>query len=112
MHTIPIYTHTYHIHYIHTSYIRIETNVSGTNVNYEELNRTALLPFTQKVEWLKLQFTSIRTPWEEGHIKIRVRREALLQDSMDAWESIEAGKRECMCVTGSVCVYGVLVYCI
>jgi E3 ubiquitin-protein ligase NEDD4 len=67
----------------------IETSVKGTNVNYEELNKIAQQPFQQKVEWLKAQFSLIRIPWEEGHIKIRVRRQTLLQDSMDAWESID-----------------------
>ena len=67
----------------------IETNVIGTNVNYEELNRVAQMPFQQKVDWLKTQFAAIRTPWEEGHIKIKVRRQSLLQDAIDSWESIE-----------------------
>ena len=28
-------------------------------------------------------------PWEEGHMKIRVNRGSLLQDAVDAFESIE-----------------------
>lgn len=67
----------------------IETSVKGTGVNYQELNSVALLPFQQKVDWLKNQFSALRTPWEEGHIKIKVRRSSVLQDAMDAIESIE-----------------------
>ena len=67
----------------------IETGVKGTSVNYQELSQVAALSFQQKVDWLKVQFTSIRTPWEEGHIKIKVRRDYLLQDSMEAVESID-----------------------
>lgn len=67
----------------------IETSVKGTNVNYEELNRVAQLPFQEKVKWLQQQFSNIRIPWEEGHIKIRVRRNSLLVDAMEGWESIE-----------------------
>lgn len=44
-----------------------------------------MLPFQQKVDWLKNQFLALRVPWEEGHIKIRVRRSNLLQDAMDAF---------------------------
>lgn len=67
----------------------LDTTVKGTNVNYQEINSVAVLPFQQKVDWLKNQFSAIRVPWEEGHIKIRVRRTSLLQDAMDAIESIE-----------------------
>jgi len=50
----------------------IETSVKGTSVNYQELSSVAQLPFQQKVDWLKNQFSAIRVPWEEGHIKIKV----------------------------------------
>jgi hypothetical protein len=61
-----------------------------------------------QVEWLKGQFGALRSSWEEGHVKIKVqadepftarclsslnalkvRRSNVLQDSMDAIESIE-----------------------
>jgi hypothetical protein len=67
----------------------IETSVKGTGVNYQELNSIAQLPFQSKVDWLKTQFSSIRIPWEEGHIKIKVRRQSLMQDAMDAIGSIQ-----------------------
>ena len=67
-----------------------DTSVKGTHVNYSELSSVALLPFQQKVDWLKNQFAAIRTPWEEGHVRIKVRRHMLIQDSMDAIESIDA----------------------
>jgi hypothetical protein len=78
------------IRYIAASNYAIETSVKGTSVNYQELNTIAQLPFQQKVDWLKAQFNALRTPWEEGHIKLKVRRSSCLQDSMDAIESIEA----------------------
>ena len=67
------------VNLIPASEYSIETNVPNTNVNYEELNRVAQLPFQQKVDWLKTQFAAIRTPWEEGHIKIKIRRQSVLQ---------------------------------
>lgn len=79
------------IEYIPAADYAIETSVKGTNVTYSELNSVAAMPFQQKVDWLKGQFAQLRIPWEEGHIKLKVRRESVLQDSMDAIESIEAG---------------------
>jgi len=67
----------------------IETSVKGTNVNYQELSSVAALQFQQKVDWLKNQFSAIRIPWEEGHIKIKIRRSNCLQDSLEALESID-----------------------
>eukprot|EP01035_Chromulina_nebulosa_P020157 gene20157-26170_t len=77
------------IKFITATEYSLETSVKGTSVSYQEINSVATLPFQQKVDWLKNQFSALRVPWEEGHIKIRVRREALLHDAMDAIESIE-----------------------
>jgi hypothetical protein len=75
--------------FIPASDYAIDTTVKGTNIAYSELARVATLPFQQKVDWLKTQFNAVRIPWEEGHIKLKVRRSNVLQDSMDAIESIE-----------------------
>lgn len=45
--------------------------------------------FQDKVDWLKTQFLSLRVPWEEGHIRLKVRRQSVLQDAMEAIESID-----------------------
>lgn len=66
------------------------TTVKGTTVNYHELTAIAQVPFQQKVDWLKVQFNAIRTPWEEGHMRVKVRRKHILQDAMDGIESIQA----------------------
>ena len=66
------------------------TSVTGTTVDYTELNSVASKSFTEKCEWLKNQFNAIRIPWEEGHMKIRVKRASLLQDAVEAMESIDA----------------------
>lgn len=77
------------LRFINATDYAIETTVKGTSVTYQEINRVAALPFQQKCDWLKDQFSALRTPWEEGHIKIKVRRQSILQDAMDAIESIE-----------------------
>lgn len=77
------------LRYIPAAESTCETTVKGTAVTYSELTNVASLPFPQKAEWMKAQFQSLRVPWEEGHIKIKVRRQTVLQDAMDAIESIE-----------------------
>lgn len=77
------------IKYIPATDYALETSVKGTTVNYSELNSVAAMPFQAKVEWIKNQFSQLRVPWEEGHIKIKVRRSSVLQDAMDAIESID-----------------------
>ena len=67
----------------------IVTQVDGTRVNYQDLSQVAAADFQGKTEWLKNQFNAIRIPWEEGHIKIRINRETLLNDALDAMLSIE-----------------------
>jgi len=54
----------------------------------QELSRYAAMPFHQKEAWFRQQIAKLQVPWEEGHIKINVRRENLLEDSMEAVESI------------------------
>ena len=67
------------------------TSVSGTTVDYQELNNIARNKnFDEKCTWLKNQFNAIRIPWEDGHMKIRVHRATLLQDAVDAMESVES----------------------
>lgn len=87
--TDPESSKTTSLIYIPATEYAIETSVKGTTINYAELNSVAAMPFTAKVEWLKTQFNTLKVPWEEGHIKLKVRRSSVLQDSMDAIESID-----------------------
>lgn len=76
--------------FIEASQYAMATTIPGTSVNYAEISSVARMSFQQKSEWLKNQFTAIRVPWEEGHIKLKVRRNSLLQDSMEGMESIQS----------------------
>ena len=87
---IPTGENDFELRFIGASDYAIETSVKGTHVNYQELSTVAQLPFQQKVDWLKNQFAALRVPWEDGHIKLKVRRDSMLQDAMDAIESIDA----------------------
>lgn len=68
--------------------VAIETTVEGSRINFHTLSRGAQLPFDQKVEFFRTQVAALRTPWERGHIEIRVRRDQLLSDSLYALERI------------------------
>jgi hypothetical protein len=60
---------------------------NGTSLA-QELSRYAAMPFQHKEAWFRQQIAKLQVPWEDGHIKINVRRENLLEDSMEATESI------------------------
>ncbi|KAJ8601017.1 hypothetical protein CTAYLR_007955 [Chrysophaeum taylorii] len=60
---------------------------NGTSLA-QELSRYAAMPFQHKEAWFRQQIAKLQVPWEDGHIKINVRRENLLEDSMEAIESI------------------------
>lgn len=75
--------------FINASQYAVMASVANTTVNYQEISSVAAMTFTQKTDWLKRQFNAIRNPWEEGHIKIKVRRQSLLQDSVEGMESIK-----------------------
>ena len=67
---------------------------NGTSLA-QELSRYAAMPFQHKEAWFRQQIAKLQIPWEDGHIKINVRRENLLEDSMEATESItQADKRK------------------
>jgi len=40
-------------------------------------------PFRAKCEWMRFQLNAMRTKWEEGHVKLRIRRSNLLEDSFN-----------------------------
>ncbi len=67
----------------------IETSVAGTNISFQELSNVAREPFQKKVDWLKSQFSLLKIPWEEGYMKIKVRRSNMMSDAMEALESID-----------------------
>jgi hypothetical protein len=50
-------------------------------------------PFRTKEAWFRGQISALQIPWEEGHIRINVRREHLLKDAFEAFVSV---KREDM----------------
>lgn len=70
------------------SEVSIDTTVPGTRLNFHTLSHGAQLPFDKKIEFFREHCNSLRTPWERGHMEIRVRRAHLLADSLMAFEGI------------------------
>jgi hypothetical protein len=57
-------------------------------VKYSEIAAIQGQTFDKKVEWLHKTCKSLGVPWEEGHLRICVRREHLLSDSIKAVMSL------------------------
>ena len=70
----------------------MSTLVNGRSLA-QELARHVNASFEAKESWFRSQVQQLQVPWEEGHIRVHVRRSHLLLDSMEAVESI---KREDM----------------
>lgn len=70
------------------SEVAMDTTVEGTRLNFHTLSHGAQLPFDKKVEFFRQHCTSLKVPWEKGHMEIRVRRSQLLSDSLMAFERI------------------------
>lgn len=68
----------------------IDTHVAGTNIRYTDLTEAAQLPFSQKVDWLKSKFNSIRLKWEDGHKKVQIRRAQAMEDAVHIFSQFSA----------------------
>jgi len=84
-------THSHSLQLVPARHAALSTVVpainNGTSLA-QELSRYAAMPFQHKEAWFRQQIAKLQVPWEDGHIKINVRRENLLEDSMEATESI------------------------
>lgn len=47
-----------------------------------DFESVAALPFRQKVRWFLMEIEKVSVPWEEGHLLLKIRREAMLNESM------------------------------
>jgi len=64
------------------------TLVNGRSLA-QDLARHVTAPFQTKENWFRHQLTQLQVPWEEGHIRINVRRSHLLVDAMEALMSVK-----------------------
>jgi len=68
--------------------VSASTLVDGRSLA-QDLSRHVTAPFATKEAWFRGQITNLQVPWEEGHIRINVRRSNLLVDSMEAVMSVK-----------------------
>lgn len=66
----------------------MSTLVNGRSLA-QDLARHVGAPFQTKEAWFRGQISQLQVPWEEGHIRINVRRSNLLVDAMEAIESVK-----------------------
>ena len=64
------------------------TLVNGRSLA-QDLARHVTAPFQTKEAWFRGQISQLQVPWEEGHIRINVRRSNLLVDAMEAVMSVK-----------------------
>eukprot|EP00592_Proboscia_alata_P014440 CAMPEP_0194393738 /NCGR_PEP_ID=MMETSP0174-20130528/123464_1 /TAXON_ID=216777 /ORGANISM="Proboscia alata, Strain PI-D3" /LENGTH=763 /DNA_ID=CAMNT_0039189457 /DNA_START=265 /DNA_END=2553 /DNA_ORIENTATION=- len=70
----------------------VESRVRGTDgedlVTYAEIASAQGKSFEEKVDWFHDTCRQIRVSWNEGHMRMNVRRESMLSDSMEAVMSL------------------------
>eukprot|EP00979_Chaetoceros_neogracilis_P015469 scaffold5958_cov123-Chaetoceros_neogracile.AAC.1 len=66
----------------------IEDNLGKEVVTYAEISKVQGQPFDEKVAWFQKTCKQLGTPWDQGHMRICVRREHLLADSIKAVMSL------------------------
>jgi hypothetical protein len=66
----------------------IEDNLGKEVVTYAEISKVQGQPFDEKVAWFQKTCKQLGTPWDQGHMRICVRREQLLADSIKAVMSL------------------------
>ena len=67
---------------------KMTTLVNGRSLA-QDLARHVTAPFQTKEAWFRGQISQLQIPWEEGHIRVNVRRTNLLVDAMEALESVK-----------------------
>ncbi|KAG7393302.1 hypothetical protein PHYBOEH_006144 [Phytophthora boehmeriae] len=50
--------------------------------NYIDFEAVAALPFRAKVRWFLRELSKVAVPWDEGHLLLKIRRDAVLSESM------------------------------
>jgi E3 ubiquitin-protein ligase NEDD4 len=63
------------------------TLMNGRTLAFE-LAKRVRDPFQTKEAWFRGEIQKLQVPWEEGHVRIVVRRASLLDDAMAAFESV------------------------
>ena len=70
----------------------VDSRVRGSNgeviVTYSEIADAQVKTFEEKTTWFQAKCLALGVEWNEGHMRMNVRREYLLEDSVDAVMSL------------------------
>jgi hypothetical protein len=80
------------ISFVPASQAFVDSKVRGNNgevlVTYSEIADAQVKDFEDKARWFQEKCHGLSVEWNEGHMRINVRREHLLEDSVDAVMSL------------------------
>jgi len=70
---------------------RLGSELPGSlaSIQASEVIQIGSFAFKEKTAWLEDQIDRLRVPWEKGHVRIRIRRSHLLEDSFNAFLQLE-----------------------
>lgn len=66
----------------HDAVTSIDVEEFPRATSYIDFESVAALPFKLKVRWFLKELGKIAVPWDEGHLLLKIRREAVLGESM------------------------------
>ena len=58
------------------------------SVELADVAEAYALPVSRKIQWFRRQLTKMRIPWHDGHVKVEVRREAVLSDALVFFDKV------------------------
>lgn len=66
-----------------------EESADPAKVTSEEILQVSSFPLKEKILWLEERIDQLCVPWDKGHVRVRVRRSHLLEDSFNAFLQLE-----------------------
>lgn len=57
-------------------------------VTPSDIAAASKLTLGKKMQWFRVQLSNLRIPWDEGHVKVEVRRDAVLSDALTVFENV------------------------
>jgi hypothetical protein len=63
------------------------------DVTLPDIAEASKLSLGKKMQWFRKRLASLRIPWDEGHVKIEIRRDSVLSDALGAFDNISIEPR-------------------
>jgi hypothetical protein len=62
----------------------------GKIIGPKDVLEISMKPFDKKNAWFKERLGELRTKWDDGHVRLRIRREKLLEDSFNSFDKLKS----------------------